>query len=176
MKLLQTRASSVGLIAGAAFLLCIAVPALADFDKHGQPQSLPPAISSGSCVETAMKYSVSTDLQTTGSKSYTDVGGTNISFDQGTSGCAEISFSAEGATVPGEILITRVLLDNATACLPDANFFASDSPSSALADHAMNYICTGVAPGSHTVKVQFRSRFGHKVALDYRTTIVRYTK
>jgi hypothetical protein len=39
----------------------------------------------------------------------------------------------------------------------------------------MNYICPSVSAGDHTAKIQFRSRFGGKVALDYRTTIVRYT-
>ena len=40
----------------------------------------------------------------------------------------------------------------------------------------MNYICPGVTAGSHAIKVQFRSRFGGQVALDYRTTIVRYAQ
>ena len=40
----------------------------------------------------------------------------------------------------------------------------------------MNYICPNVAQGSHTAKIQFRSRFGGTVVLDYRTTIVRYLK
>jgi len=33
-----------------------------------------------------------------------------------------------------------------------------------------------VTAGNHTVKVQFRSRFGGQVAIDYRTTIVRYAQ
>ena len=40
----------------------------------------------------------------------------------------------------------------------------------------MNYICTGVSAGNHAVKIQYKSRYGGKVALDYRTTIVRYGK
>jgi hypothetical protein len=129
---------------------------------------------SGTCASGASAYSISTDQQTTSSKSYKDVTGTTITFTQGTGGCVEVSFSAEAATAPGELLLTQVLLDG-RQCAPGDNIFASDSPSSDLSDHAMNYICGKATAGSHTAKVQFRSRFGHKVALDYRTTIVRYT-
>src|SRR6185503_17301819 len=108
-------------------------------------------------------------------RTYKDVTGTTVSFTQGTAGCAEVSFTAEAATTPGELLLTQAVLDGKTICTPAGNIFASDSPSSDLADHAMNYICPSVSAGAHTAKIQFRSRFGGKVALDYRTTIVRYT-
>jgi len=164
--------TNAGVLASAAMIFA-AAPALALPDHHDLAQK-PAAPISGTCASGASAYSVSTDLQTTSSKSYKDVTGTTVSFTQGTAGCAEVSFSAEAATVPGELLLTQVLLDG-TPCAPAGNIFASDSPSNDLADHAMNYICSSVAAGAHTAKVQFRSRFGHKVALDYRTTVVRYT-
>ncbi len=160
-----------GVLAGAALLLA-AVPASA-LPNHHNPLQTPLAPISGTCISGAIAYAVSTDQQTTSSKTYRDVTGTSVAFTQGTGGCAEVSFSAEAATVPGELLLTRVLLDG-KECAPADNIFASDSPSSDLADHAMNYICGNVPAGNHTAKVQFRSRFGRKVALDYRTTIVRY--
>lgn len=170
----NVRPGRACLLACAALFLFTA-PALALADRH-DPAAKPPAgVSTGSCTESAASYSVSTSLQTTNAKTYKDVTGTGVSFTQGAAGCVEVSFSAEAATVPGELLLTRVVLDGSTICVPAGNIFASDSPSSDLADHAMNYICPGVAAGDHTAKVQFRSRFGGKVALDYRTTIVRYT-
>lgn len=170
----QMKTRLEGLIAG-AFLLSGA-PAFAATLPHEKPLVLPPSVSSGDCQTNAAKYSVSTDLQKSSSKSYRDVTGTAIAFNQGADGCAEVAFSAEAATNPGQILVTRVVLDGSNVCLPGDNLFASDSPSGDLADHAMNYICPNVPAGSHTAKVQFRSRFGGAVALDYRTTIVRYGK
>jgi hypothetical protein len=167
-----SRVSSTKVFAAAAFLLNTG-PALALSNHHDPAQKLAAPIS-GACTSGASAYSISTDLQTTRSKSYQDVTGTAISFTQGASGCVELSFSAEATTVPGELLLTQVLLDG-RVCAPSDNIFASDSPSSDLSAHAMNYICGKVAAGNHTAKVQFRSRFGSKVALDYRTTIVRYT-
>lgn len=172
MTCVNLSARNFSAIAGAAFFLATA-PAFALTDHHDSNQKPAPPVS-GICTSGASAYSVATTLQTTSSKSYRDVSGTGVPFTQGTAGCVEVSFTAEAATVPGELLLTRVLLDG-NLCAPSGNIFASDSPSSDLADHAMNYFCSNVAAGNHTVKVQFRSRFGSKVALDYRTTAVRYT-
>lgn len=172
MKCVSSRATSLSLLMSTA-AFCMAAPAFAaDFHHTGQPNA--PAISSGVCTTTAEAFSQSTTLQTTASKAFTDVSGTSVSFAQGAAGCVEVSFSSEAATMPREILVTQVVLDGSTVCMPSDNLFASDSPSGDLAAHAMNYICPSVTGGSHSVKVQFRSRFGAKVALDYRTTIVRY--
>lgn len=151
-------------------------PALAlppNTSAHDSVRALPPGTGTGTCSETTANYALSTDLQKTASKRYRDVTGTTIGFTQGKVGCVEISFSAEAATVAGELMLTQAMVDT-TPCLPTNNIFASDSPSSDLADRAMNYICPNIAAGAHTAKIQFRSRFGGSVALDFRTTIVRY--
>ncbi|HEY1638923.1 MAG TPA: hypothetical protein VGF62_10395 [Rhizomicrobium sp.] len=174
MTCLNVRPGRACLLAGAALFLFTA-PALALADRH-DPAAKPPAgVTTGTCTGGANAFSVSTNLQTTNARTYKDVTGTTVSFTQGKAGCAEVSFSAEAATVPGELLLTQAVLDGKTLCTPAGNIFASDSPSSDLADHAMNYICPSVAAGDHTATIQFRSRFGGKVALDFRTTIVRYT-
>ena len=174
MTCLTLKPGHACLLAGAALVLLTA-PATALTARH-DPAERPPAtgVVTGACIENAAAYSESTVLQTTRSGAYQDIAGTSVAFTQGSAGCVEVSFSAEAATVPRELLLTRVVLDGSTICIPAGNIFASDSPSSDLADHAMNYICPGVGAGSHTAKVQFRSRFGGKVAVDYRTTIVRY--
>jgi len=175
MTCIETNAARASLLAGAALVLFTA-PASALAARHDPAERPPTAgVSTGTCPEGAIAYTVATDLQTTRSTTYRDIAGTGVAFMSGASGCAEVSFSAEAATTPGELILVRVFLDNNMLCMPAGNIFASDSPSSDLADHAMNYICPTVGPGNHTVRVQWRSRFGGKVAVDYRTTIVRYT-
>ena len=164
------------LLAAGALLAAAGLPANAEIRQHESKLPLTPGISTGSCVLTGMNYSVSTDLQKTGSRAFRDVTGTSVSFTQSQAGCVEVDFSAEAATTPNELMITQVVLDGSTLCIPADNIFASDSPSSDLASHAMNYVCPGVTAGNHAIKVQFRSRFGGQVAIDYRTTIVRYAK
>ena len=167
--------TKAGLLVGSAFLLATTLPSQALTARHDSVRT-PAMPASGTCGAGAMAYSVSTDLQTTTSKNYRDVSGTGVSFTQGAAGCVEVSFSGEGATTPGNLLVIQAVLDNSTVCLPGDDNFASDSPSSDVSDHAMNFICPNVSAGSHSVKIQFRTRFGGKVALDYRTTIVRYAR
>jgi len=174
---MKFRSKSVAsLLAGAALLVTAVSPATAEVRQHESKQPLSPNISTGSCLLTGMKYSVSTDLQKTGSRAFRDVTGTSVSFTQSQAGCVEVDFSAEAAATPNELLVTQAVLDGSTICLPADNILASDSPSSDLSSHAMNYICPGVTAGNHAIKVQFRSRFGGQVAIDYRTTIVRYAQ
>ncbi|HWY15559.1 MAG TPA: hypothetical protein VNX86_10530 [Rhizomicrobium sp.] len=162
------------LASGAALLLCLAPPAFASTYPHSPEAPVAPGVSTGACTESTASYSVSTDLQSTFKKSFVTVSGTTLNFSQGATGCVEVSFSGEVATAPGEILLTRVVLDGSTVCLPSDNLFGSEGTTDNPADHAMNYICPNVSSGAHNVKVQFASRFGAKVSLDYRTTIVRY--
>ena len=148
------------------------VPSAQAADFHDT--KLPSAVTTGTCAEGAAGYSVSTTFQSTNKTIWTTVNGTTLSFTQGSAGCVEVSFSGEAGTVPGENLLVRVLLDGSTVCAPTNNLFGAQGSSDAPADRAMNYICPSVSKGAHTVRVQFASRFGTKVGLDYRTTIVRY--
>jgi|SRR5579871_587872 len=164
---------NVSLILGSTFLVATAPPALATGFHDAER---PAAVSTGTCTEGGAAYSVATGAQYTSKTSWTTVTGTTVSFKQGSAGCVEVSFSGEAATTPGDNLLARVLLDGSTACSPTDNLFGAEGNSDNPADRAMNYICPSVSAGSHTVKVQFASRFGAKVGLDYRTTIVRFAQ
>lgn len=156
---------------GSALLVPMALPALAA-DFHNAER--PPGMIAGTCTESTAGYSVVTGAQSTSKTSWTTVTGSTLSFTQGSAGCVEVSFSGETATVPGDNLLVRVVLDTNTVCSPTDNLFGAEGNTDNPADRAMNFICRSVSKGAHTVKVQFASRFGAKVALDYRTTIVRY--
>lgn len=165
--------ASLGLLVGETFILCAASPAMAAGNLHATHRVELP-VSTGTCTESGIGYSVSTSYQATNKKSFSDVSGTEISFTQGSPGCVEVSFSSEAGTAARETLLAQAVLDNKTVCEPSSNLFASEGTTDNPADHAMNYICPNVSAGSHSVKMQFASQFGAKVALDYRTTIVRY--
>jgi opacity protein-like surface antigen len=166
----MTRAwRNFSLILGSALPFLMASSAQAA-DFHDT--KLPSAVTTG--TEGAAGYSVSTSFQSTSKTSWTTVTGTTLSFTQGAAGCVEVSFTGEAGTVPGDNMLVRVLLDGSTVCTPTNNLFGAEGNSDNPADRAMNYFCPSVSKGAHTVKVQFASRFGAKVGLDYRTTIVRY--
>ena len=173
MTRVSFRVATLGPIVSGILILQTVLPAAAAGDLHAtHPATLP--VSTGTCTEGGIGYSVSTTVQSTNKKTFSDVSGTEISFTQGSTGCVEVSFSAEAGTVADETLLARAVLDDKTVCEPGNNLFASEGTTDNPADHAMNYICPDVSAGSHSVKIQFASEFGAKVALDYRTTIVRY--
>ena len=159
------------LVLGSVLLSAMAAPALA----AGFHDDMPPvARATGTCTENAAGYSVATSFQSTNRTSWTTVNGTLVSFRPASAGCVEVSFSAETGTLPGDNLLARVLLDNRTVCTPTNNLFGAQGNSDNPADRAMNFICPSVSAGSHNVRVQFASRFGAKVGIQFRTTIVRF--
>jgi hypothetical protein len=98
-----------------------------------------------------------------------------VTFTQGgtSPSCVVVRFSAE-TNVPGGAGIGRVraLLDNVTAAVPDEVQF-SGADIAGLA-RAYDFVFPSVAPGSHVLRMQFRSSNGQSVFLDRHTTIVQH--
>jgi hypothetical protein len=121
---------------------------------------------------------VSETSHSTTSTTYVDVVETGVPFKQGgtKNSCAIVSFSSEALAAANESMQVRAVLDNgAIICRPDDNFFVtSGATATSEADHAMNYVCAGVAPGSHVAKLQFKSVNGGNVTLEFRTVVVHY--
>ena len=103
----------------------------------------------------------------------------NVTFTQGgsTASCIIVSFSGEAGAPENSWMNLRALLDG-IVCQPNAvQFVRSNATATDQAARAMNFICPDVAPGSHTVRLQFGpSGSGQEVYLDYRTTIVQYAR
>jgi hypothetical protein len=170
MKYVYSLCSKLGItiLAGAAFSLAALTPVTA-------------APLAGACVPTATNYKVSTTVQTTVSTSPVFVLETFVKFTQGGFGgnqsCVIVSFSAEAAASPNTIMIVDALLDDIIGCQPTNNFFVqSNATATGFTDHAMSYVCQNVAPGIHSVRMEFRSNNGLAVQLLKRTTIVNHVK
>ena len=113
----------------------------------------------------------------TTSTTFVNVDNTTINFVQGGSkrGCVLVLFSAEAETEADEIMVVHALLDGVTPCSPDLiDFHASTADPPRDAVRTMNFVCHGVAPGSHSIRMQYLSDSGKNVYLSRRTTIVQY--
>jgi hypothetical protein len=165
MKPCCTCRLGVATLAGAALLLAAVTSVTAA------------PLAAGGCETTASKYKVSAAFQSTTSTTFVDVMETAINFQQGGSGCVIVSFAGMASANPNTLMYVRARLDGATDCLPNDNAFAgSGATASPSADRAMNYVCGKVAPGSHVIKMQFRTGSGPTVSLRSRTIIVHYVK
>ena len=156
----------------AAIGLCFAVVSTT-------PAAAPAApVATGACETTAAKVKVSKTYQETNLTTYVNVTDTPIAFTQGRTDCVIVSFSSEAFAAANTSMFVRAVLDG-NVCEPDDNRFVASVGGGGASDfgnRAMNFLCLNVAPGNHTVKMQFRSTSDGTVALQYRTMIVHYAK
>ncbi len=118
-------------------------------------------------------------VQNSGSSSFVDVIGTNVTFKQGgtTNGCVIVTFAAEAMVSTSAQMIVRALLETDAVCGPaDVSFVPSSLQPAGLGARSMTFVCTNVAPGNHTVRMQFRFTGAGSVQLGARTTVVQYLK
>ena len=164
-------------LAGAA-LLSITTAALAANDGQTPKSRNPHVLAQTSCgkdlknVEIAQGSGLSTDSTT-----FTDVTGSEVSFNIGGKNdtCVLVNFSAQ-AFAPasgGKLMKVRALLDGGVESTDGDIQLVAES--GAFSDaHAYNFLFTNVAPGAHSVKMQFeRTSSGtDKVFINQFTAVV----
>ena len=102
---------------------------------------------------------------TTTSTTFVDLAPLSITFNlPGTLGtCLKVDVTAETyAETTNGLILMRVLLDGTTELFPGEVQFSGDDGSDARS-HAMNFYTFDVRPGTHNVRVQWRSGFGGSV-------------
>jgi len=100
--------------------------------------------------------------------------GVRIVQGPGQPDCVVVSFSAAAASPQTQVLMVRALLDGVD-CEPGAMLFARGDASLLVpVVRTVNFICTGVTPGIHRLKLQYRSSNGGMVSLHHRTLTVHH--
>jgi len=131
------------LIAPAALLLAaLAVPAHA-------------TVISGDCKFKKTAYVESDSENASQATTYINVSDGAVSFNQGgrTAACIGVHFEAQSAGTGSASLLVRALLDGTPMFPPEIYFAGHDIVTAA---HGFSWYGT-VAPGSHTVQIQYRS-------------------
>ena len=145
------------------------------------PTSSRAAPIAGNCPLNAAIVKVGKGGQGTNSNSFSDVLDTGVRFTQGGSraACILISFTAEALAANGGTMQVNAVLDGSVICEPSGNYFLAATSQGLIqpSSYAMNFLCTGVLPGPHSVKMQFNSLGGsNTVTLYARTVAVHYFK
>lgn len=158
--------------------LAIAIAGLLQFVTFG-PAAAAPNLAGG-CDTTASKFKVYTSSpQTTNSSNYSDIVGTNVSFRQGgtAAGCVIVTFASEAMVSTGGQMVVRALLETDALCGPaDVSFVPVSNAMSNLGAQSMTFVCTNVAPGNHTVRVQYHITGMVSGTVGARSTVVQYLK
>lgn len=131
-----------------------------------------PAATTATCGELAVKV-IASDLNSVTNitePNFKPVSDTAMSFVQGGTapGCVMVHFSAELSGSP----VIRAVLDNTILGLP--NEVRLDTQDADVTARSFLFIFTGIAPGRHNVRLEFRGQFGESNQLRKKNTAVMY--
>ena len=155
------RTSQIGLF---AVLSCSVITTHA----YGQAQT-------GACTPTKVRYISASAGGTTHSTTPVNFLANNVNFVQGgaSASCVIVRFSAHAEGNSGNTVVVRAVMDGATLGLqPDMLF--SDGGDLVTQARSFDFIFPNVAPGNHSIRVQFRSPSGNDVSIGQHNIIVQY--
>lgn len=129
-------------------------------------------VSTGSCAIKKTEIATSASFDESTSQSFVNLGDAgSITFIEGTTGCVAGTFFANaGNTANNDNVVLQILLDNSTACAPLTGGYVFANSGTDLSSHAVAFFCgASIAPGAHTIQVQYHSGFGGNVEFFQRT-------
>jgi hypothetical protein len=137
----------------------------------------------GTCTMKKANFTASTlDFSTTTSATFVNIPEGLVSFTQGgsTSGCVIVDFSGMVfANAAGAALeYVRAVLNTGAVAVPFETQFNGDDDEDAdgrwARSHAYTFVFPSVAPGAHTIQMQFRSLVAGQTVFMHRHTTVVY--
>ncbi len=131
----------------------------------GPQAAAPQAMVSGNCADvTKINYKSDDSInQSTTSTTFVDVPNSTVFFNEGGAGssCVIVTFTAETFAPDSRLLQVRARLDNSVTASPGVVQLSGDDDEDRdgrwARSHAFTFIFPSVAPGSHDVRMQFRS-------------------
>ena len=147
-----------------ALLLCVGIAEAA----HAQVQT-------GICMTSRAKFISANAGGTTHSTTPVNFLSNVANFTQGgaSAGCVIVRFSAMAEGDSGYTVAVRATMDGATASLP-AEVLFSDGGDLVSQARSFDFIFPSVSPGSHSVRIQFRSPTGIDVSIGQHNIVVQY--
>ena len=146
----------------------------------GPQAATPQAVVTGACTDmTKVNYKSDNSInKSTSSTSFVNVPNTGVSFTQGgaSSGCVIVTFTAEAFAPGSRLLQIRARLDDSVTAAPGNVQLSGDDDEDGdgrwARSQAFAFIFTSVAPGSHFVRMQFRSPDVFGSVLIHKHTVV----
>lgn len=131
--------------------------------------------SQGACTTTKTRYAAANAGGTTHSTTPVNFLENVVGFTQGgaSAGCVIVRFSAMAEGDSGYTIAVRAILDGATTALP-AEVLFSDGGDLTFQVRSFDFIFPTVSPGTHSVRIQFRSPTGIDVSIGQHNIIVQY--
>lgn len=177
---------------GAALLIAVLTPIVASAQGAGTTpgigdapaanrSAVPATPEIGACLPAKVKYSASpmdSGDKVTTSKTFVNVPEASVNIVQGGShaSCIIVEFSALVFAPGSNRMSIRALLNNTTTAQPGEMVIATNDNAATQQGHAraVNFIFPLIEPGSHVLRMQYRSINGGGVRMGRHSTIVHY--
>jgi hypothetical protein len=127
----------------------------------------------GTCETTATRSRWTTTFDSTTSTSFVNMPEMATNITQGATDCVIVAFFAQVATLANQAMHVRATIDG-LSCGPLDPKFVENGSEALTSSHAMAFLCNGVAPGPHTIRIQYRSFGGGQVIVQERMMLVHY--
>jgi hypothetical protein len=136
------------------------------------PSAQAAAVTVKTCTTTKLTYAYTDEQVATSTTPFENIPNTSFTFVQGGAApsCAIVDFFATART-GADTMEVRVTLDGHTLGLPPQVIFVSNSDQVSA---AASFFFPNVAPGTHRVRLQYRSTTGDSVDLTSPRAIVHY--
>ncbi len=144
----------------------------------------PDSLFTGSCKKSAnIDFAVADDTgNTTSSTAFVPVPGMSVTFNLGRGGtCVKVEYSAFVFATTGGTALMFVRAFNVTSgveCLPGSVQFSGDDDEDAdgkwARSHAFNFVCTGLSPGTWTIRIEWASFDGGAIFTHKRSMFVHH--
>jgi hypothetical protein len=161
----QAVVLAAALMASAGSLMPASQPAAA-----GEPVFAP--VSTGSCSIKKTEYAAAASEDSSSSKSFVNLNAAgSIVFTQKRAGCVAGAFFANAGNVAaGDHVLLQVILDGSISCAPLGGGYRFANSDVDFSSHAAGFFCSAsVAPGTHTIQVQYASEGGGQVQIFQRS-------
>jgi hypothetical protein len=142
----------------------------------GRQKAGPATIITGSCKAPKVNFASNDVSNSTTSTAFANLPGASVGFTipGSVTSCIVAEYSGQ-AFAPGTSLIQiQVLLDGATVGAPGIVQLVGNDAGSFSDSYAMQFVWTNVAPGGHSVTVQWRSFDGQNVHINKGTLAVQH--
>jgi hypothetical protein len=133
------------------------------------------AIITGTCKAAKVHFSSNDTSTATTSTSMVDLTGASVSFKTGGSGtsCVVADFTGQAFAPHPDLIQIQALLDG-VAGSPGVVQLVGDDTGVYSDSYSMQFVWTGVLPGTHLLKIQWKSFFGGSVAINRSTVVVQH--
>jgi hypothetical protein len=152
-------------------LVALMASAAAHAAEIGPPHKPAPAVSGGSCSFRTTEIATASSFDQSSSASFVRLRAAgSIAFRQDKTGCVAGTFFANaGNGDEDDHILLQVLLDG-TACAPLTDGYIFANSGADISSHSTAFFCGAkIAPGKHTVQIQYASGLGGSAEIFQRT-------